>query len=111
AQLAATADLSTEVAIMNPGGIRADLLYAGTGDGDPDGNVTYAEAALIQPFANTLVTLDLTGAQLKAVLEQQWQPAGAARPYLKLRRSEGLEYVSDPTAAEGSHISGITLSG
>jgi 5'-nucleotidase len=111
AQLAATTDLGTQLAIMNPGGIRADLLYAGTGENDPDGNVTYAEAALIQPFANTLVTLDLTGAQLKAVLEQQWQPAGAARPFLKLGLSEGLEYVYDPAADAGSHITAITLNG
>ncbi|MGN6271793.1 MAG: ExeM/NucH family extracellular endonuclease [Protaetiibacter sp.] len=111
AQLAATADLSTQVAIMNPGGIRADLVYASSGANDPDGNVTYAEAALIQPFANTLVTLDLTGSQLKAVLEQQWQPAGAARPYLKLGLSHGLEYVYDPSAAAGSHITAITLNG
>ncbi|QNO37625.1 ExeM/NucH family extracellular endonuclease [Protaetiibacter sp. SSC-01] len=111
AQLAATADLATDLAIMNPGGIRADLVYAGTGEGDPDGNVTYAEAALIQPFANTLVTLNLTGAQLKQVLEEQWQPAGAARPYLKLGLSQGLEYVYDPAAPAGSHITSITLNG
>lgn len=111
AQLAATADLGTEVAIMNPGGIRADLVYASAAAGDPDGNVTYAEAAAIQPFANTLVTMTLTGAQLKAVLEQQWQPTGAARPYLKLGLSHGLEYVYDPTAAAGSHITAITLNG
>jgi len=111
AQLAATEDLATEVAIMNPGGIRADLLYPSSGADDPDGNVTYAEAALIQPFANTLVTLDLTGAQLRAVLEQQWQPAGAARPFLKLGLSEGLEYVYDPDAAQGAHITAITLNG
>ncbi|AYF97692.1 ExeM/NucH family extracellular endonuclease [Protaetiibacter intestinalis] len=111
AQLEATSDLGTEAALMNPGGIRADLVYAGTGEDDPDGNVTYAEAALIQPFANTLVTLDLTGAQLKAVLEQQWQPAGAARPFLKLGLSQGLEYVYDPAAAAGSHITAITLNG
>lgn len=111
AQLAATADLGTDLAIMNPGGIRADLVYAGTGDDDPAGNVTYAEAALIQPFANTLVTLELTGAQLKAVLEQQWQPEGAARPFLKLGLSEGLEYVYDPDAEPGSHITAITLHG
>jgi len=111
AQLAATEDLSTQVAIMNPGGIRADLVYASSGAGDPDGNVTYAEAALIQPFANTLVTMNLTGAQLKAVLEQQWQPAGAARPFLKLGLSHGLEYVYDPAAAAGSHITAITLNG
>ncbi|RQP12836.1 MAG: ExeM/NucH family extracellular endonuclease [Microbacteriaceae bacterium] len=111
AQLAATADLGTELAIMNPGGIRADLVYASSGDGDPDGNVTYAEAAAIQPFANTLVTMNLTGAQLEELLEQQWQPAGAARPYLKLGLSAGLVYVYDPAAPEGSHITAITLNG
>lgn len=111
AQLAATADLGTSLAIMNPGGIRKDLLFASSGAGDPDGNVTYAEAAEVQPFANTLVTLDLTGAQLKSVLEEQWQPAGAPRPFLKLGLSSGLEYVYDPTAAQGSHITAITLNG
>ncbi len=71
---------------MNPGGLRKDLLYASSGDTtvDPDGNVTYREAADVQPFANTLVALDLTGAQVVQVLEEQWQPAGASRPFLKL---------------------------
>ena len=48
---------------MNPGGVRADL------DAGP---VTYEEAFTVQPFANNLVTLDLTGAQLDCVLEQQF---------------------------------------
>ncbi|TXK18707.1 ExeM/NucH family extracellular endonuclease [Homoserinibacter sp. GY 40078] len=111
AQLAATADLDTEVALMNPGGIRADLVYASSGAGDPDGNVTYAEAAGIQPFANTLVTMNLTGDQLAQVLEEQWQPEGAPRPFLKLGLSEGLSYVYDPAAPAGEHITSITLNG
>ncbi len=110
-QLEATADLGTEVAIMNPGGIRTDLVYASSGAGDPDGNVTYKEAAVVQPFANTLVTLDLTGAQLTEVLEQQWQPAGSSRPFLKLGVSAGLEYVYDLDAPAGEHITAITLGG
>ena len=108
-QLESTADLGVDLAIMNPGGIRADLLYAATGTGDPLGNVTYREAATAQPFANTLVTLQLTGAQLKQVLEQQWQPAGASRPYLRLGLSSGFEYLYNPTAAAGSHITSMSL--
>ncbi len=108
-QLEATADLGVDLAIMNPGGIRADLLYAATGEGDPLGNVTYREAATAQPFANTLVTLQLTGAQLKQVLEQQWQPAGASRPYLRLGLSAGFEYLYDPAAPAGSHITAMSL--
>ena len=64
AQLAATDDEAGAVAaFMNPGGVRADLLA---------GEVTYEEAFTVQPFANNLVTLDLTGAQLQCVLEQQF---------------------------------------
>ncbi|MEV7631563.1 ExeM/NucH family extracellular endonuclease [Microbacterium sp. NPDC089318] len=100
-----------DIALMNPGGIRADLTYASSGAGDPDGNVTYREAATVQPFANTLVTLQLTGAQLKAVLEEQWQPAGASRPFLKLGVSKGLSYTYDPAAAQGERITSITLDG
>jgi 5'-nucleotidase len=65
AQLAATDDEQGAVAaFMNPGGVRADL---------PAGEVTYEEAFTVQPFANNLVTLDLTGAQLQCLLEQQFQ--------------------------------------
>ncbi|GAA4381419.1 bifunctional metallophosphatase/5'-nucleotidase [Agromyces bauzanensis] len=91
-----------DVAFMNPGGLRADIAA---------GPVTYREAANVQPFANTLVTMDLTGAQVKQVLEEQWQPAGASRPFLKLGVSAGLEYTYDPSAAAGSHITEILLDG
>jgi 5'-nucleotidase len=96
---------------MNPGGIRANLTFASSNASDPNGNVTYREAATVQPFANTLVTLTLTGAQLKSVLEEQWQPAGSARPFLKLGVSKELSYTYDPAAAQGSHITSMTLNG
>lgn len=111
AQLTATTDLGTQLALMNPGGIRTDLLVASTGANDPAGSVNYREAATVQPFANTLTTIDLTGAQLKAVLEQQWQPTGSARPFLKLGVSTGFSYTYDPSAAAGSHITSMTLNG
>src|SRR5690606_12769892 len=100
-----------EIALMNPGGLRADLTHASSGARDPDANLTYRQPAPVPPFANTLVTLHLTGAPLKAVLEEQWQPAGASRPFLKLGVSEGLTYTYDPTAAPGSRITSITLNG
>ena len=55
-------------------------------------------AADVQPFANTLVNMDLTGAQIKAVLEQQWQPDTASRSFLRLGASKGFEYTYDPVA-------------
>lgn len=91
-----------DVVFMNPGGLRADLA---------EGEVTYREAANVQPFANTLVTLNLTGAQIKAVLEEQWQPAGASRPFLKLGINKEFTYAYDPTADKGAHITEMRLNG
>lgn len=91
AQLAATSSASTGAAVaafMNPGGIRADLPFAAPGK--VDGNVTYGEAFTVQPFGNSLVTLTLTGAQIYAVLEQQW---GVAQPFPRvLQVSSGFAY-------------------
>ncbi|GAB2977821.1 bifunctional metallophosphatase/5'-nucleotidase [Frigoribacterium salinisoli] len=104
-QLEATRANGAQMAFMNPGGLRADL--AG-GDG---GVVTFQQAAAVQPFANTLVVVDMTGADVKAALEQQWQPATASRPFLKLGASQGVAYTYDPTAAQGERITSLTLDG
>ncbi len=85
-QRAATARNGSQVAFMNPGGLRTDILYRSSGANDPDGTVTYKEAALVQPFANTLVTEDMTGQQIKDALEQQWQPDGSDRAVPEARR-------------------------
>lgn len=92
AQLAATDDeYGAVAAFMNPGGVRADL---------DAGEVTYEEAFTVQPFANNLVTLDLTGEQLYCMLEQQFQQAKT------LYVSDTVRYVVDPagtTAAAGAN--------
>ena len=71
-----------EIGVVNPGGLRAELLYA------PDGVVTTAEANGVLPFVNNLWTTSLTGAQFKTMLEQQWQTLAdgtvPTRPYLQL---------------------------
>ena len=59
---------------MNPGGLRADMV--GTGTAYPE-VLSYKQAAEVQPFANTLVNMRLTGAHIKTVLEQQWQRDGS----------------------------------
>jgi len=99
------AGTAAQIGLMNPGGLRADLLYG------ESGVMTYRDVANVQPFANTLVTVTLTGAQLKAVLEEQWQPEGSSRPKLHLGVSEGFAYEYDPSAAAGSRIVSMTLNG
>jgi 5'-nucleotidase len=108
AQLAATLDNGAQIAITNPGGIRADLTYASSPAGEGDGVVTYAEAFAVQPFGNIMQTITLTGEQLKAVLEQQIFPPADPRI---LQISSTLNYTQTPGNPAGSRISNITLNG
>ncbi|WP_341925942.1 5'-nucleotidase C-terminal domain-containing protein [Nocardioides psychrotolerans] len=102
-------ETDAQIAFMNPGGLRADLLGNNT-NGYPAA-LTYRQAANVQPFANTLVNMTMTGAQIKSALEQQWQPAASSRPFLRLGASKGFEHTYDPTAPEGSRVTSMTLDG
>jgi 5'-nucleotidase len=83
------------IAFTNPGGIRTDIFRR------PDGAVSYADVFASQPFRNQLVTLTLTGAQIKNLLEQQW--LDPARPRI-LQVSKGFNYVWDNAAPAGNHV-------
>ncbi|RKS84891.1 5'-nucleotidase [Microbacterium sp. AG790] len=105
------AGTKAQIALMNPGGLRADLVRSG------DGTVTFKDLAAVQPFANTLVTVTLTGAQLKDILTRQWQSTGD-RPKLHLGVSKGFtyEYTEDAplagqTASRSGHIVSMSLDG
>ena len=80
----------TQLAFMNPGGLRTDMLGVGAAADPYPRDLTYKQAADVQPFANTLVNMELTGAQIKTVLEQQWQPGGAVAAVPQARHLEGL---------------------
>jgi 5'-nucleotidase len=114
AQLAATSSAATGGAVLgitNPGGIRADLVYAQSGS-EGNGVVTYGEAFTVQPFNNYLTTLDLTGAQLVTLLQQQFSGANATAPKV-LQISAGLHYTIDTTKTGADKIvtSSITVNG
>ncbi|WP_205473540.1 ExeM/NucH family extracellular endonuclease [Nocardioides sp. SYSU D00038] len=106
---------AAEIAFMNPGGLRGDMLGGLEGETAYPRTLTYRQAADVQSFANTLVNMRLTGAAIKQVLEQQWQtnPGGQApaRPFLRLGTSKGFEFTYDPDRAEGDRITGIWLHG
>jgi 5'-nucleotidase len=98
AQLAATsAEIASgaEIAFTNPGGVRTDLPMK---DG---GKVTYADLFAVQPFGNSLVTMEVTGAQIERMLEQQWldQP----KPRI-LHVSNGFTYRWNGTRPPGERV-------
>jgi 5'-nucleotidase len=85
---------------MNPGGVRTDLLVAQISGGEAAGEVTHGEAFAVQPFANNLITLTVTGAQLDTMLEQQWQPTRTNM----LQVSAGFTYAWSASAPIGARV-------
>jgi 5'-nucleotidase len=98
AQLAATRDAANGgavIAVTNPGGVRTDITRK------EDGAVTYGDVFASQPFRNQLVTLTLTGSQIKAMLEQQW--LDPKRPRI-LQVSKGFNYTWDGAKPQGERV-------
>jgi 5'-nucleotidase len=88
-----------QVAFMNGGGVRTDLV-PGAG-----GVVTYGQLFSLQPFGNGLVAQTLSGAELKRLLEQQF-----ANPQL-LSPSAGFAFAYDPARPLGQRLVSATLDG
>ncbi len=119
AQLFAEADPSAgsaEIAWINPGGVRADIVRTRPGgetpaEGEPKaGEVTFGDLFTVQPFGNALVTMTLTGKQVEAVLEAQFTLDGKPRNNPKmLQISYTLSYAINPDGPVGDKIDPATI--
>lgn len=98
AQLAATAALGAQFALMNTGGIRSELIPA-----EPGAPLTYSQVAAVHPFKGTLQLVTLTGAQLKDVLEQQWQSDDLS-DFRPLQISHSLSYHWSAARPRGNRV-------
>jgi 5'-nucleotidase len=88
-----------QLAFMNPGGIRADLLQSAiSSGGEAFGEVTYGEAFTVQPFGNSLVTKTMTGDMLRRLLEQQFPGCHGQLVRRILQISNTFRYEQDPAA-------------
>ncbi|MCW2762763.1 MAG: 5-nucleotidase [Marmoricola sp.] len=112
AQLAyTTASAGAQLALMNPGGIRASLIHASSAGGEAPGQVTYGEAFTVQPFNNLVVTQTFTGAQIKGILEQQFAGQAGQTTTKILQVSAGFTYTYSSSAPLGSKVSNLVLNG
>ena len=91
-----------EIGFMNNSGVRGDLVPR------PDGMVTYGQIFAMQPFGNGVVVMDLTGAQLKRLLEQQF--LDVKEPNL-LMPSAGFAFTYDVRRPGGDRVVAMTLDG
>lgn len=107
AQLHATrgaAHGNADLSFINTGGVRMDFVP------DANGAITYGQAFSIEPFGNTLIVKTFTGAQLKALLEQQFTPDGKLRPST-LVPSANFTFTYDLKRPEGDRITAMALDG
>jgi len=112
AQMAYSQSAGAQFAFMNPGGIRADLVYAQSSGGEAPGQVTYGEAFTVQPFNNLVVTQSLTGAQIRSTLEQSFIGClGRTQGTVILQVSAEIHYSYDTTRACGDRITSVTVNG
>jgi 5'-nucleotidase len=87
------AAVQADMALMNPGGLRADLAA---------GPITWGDVLTLHPFGNRILALQMTGAQLRSALEEQWSADPAAIP--RILKTSGLYYEWDPVRPAGSHV-------
>lgn len=102
AQLFATRDAGAQIALMNNSGVRAPIVPS------EDGTVTFGDIYAAQPFGNALVTKSYTGAQLLALLEQQFDEEGFIQTFSV---SEGFAFTYDMSRPAGSRVVSVTLGG
>ena len=110
AQLAATRapdNGGAQISFMHAGGLRADLVP------DEQGQVRYGQLFAVQPFGNHLVVASFTGAQIRALLEQQFdsESASSTGHSRLLSVSSGFHYRYDLSQPSGARISAMTLNG
>jgi 5'-nucleotidase / UDP-sugar diphosphatase len=98
ANLWKTQKYGTIISLQNGGGVRASIEA---------GPITVGQIINVQPFGNTLFVLDLTGAEVRASLENgvsQWE-TGAGR-FLQV---SGLKYTFDLAQKPGSRITDVQV--
>lgn len=96
----ASAKFNPVAAFINLGGVRSPI--------NP-GVITYGQAVAVQPFNNTLTILELSGAEVKAALEEG--VADLRKSGGVLNPSQGTSYRIDFSKPAGSRISNVVLGG
>jgi 5'-nucleotidase len=92
------AAMNADIAFITTGSLRADIA---------EGNVTWGDLYAVQPFSATVLSMTLTGDQVRGVLEQQWE---TPLPPHNLAAS-GLTYTFDDERPAGSKITEIRVNG
>ncbi|MDK2916586.1 MAG: 5-nucleotidase [Euryarchaeota archaeon] len=92
------AAMGADIAFITTGSLRADLA---------EGDVTWGDLYAVQPFSSTVLSMTLTGEQVRAALERQWE---APLPPHNLAVS-GLTYTFDERKPVGDRVVEVWVNG
>ncbi|MBA3365225.1 MAG: 5'-nucleotidase C-terminal domain-containing protein [Actinobacteria bacterium] len=101
---------STDFAITNSGGIRSDITCAGNetlncpASPTPPYQITRGQVLTVLPFGNVVVTVPVTGAQLKQQLENGVFLPGAQGRFPQV---SGLCFTYEPSKPAGSRVTSV----
>ncbi|MDR4442286.1 bifunctional metallophosphatase/5'-nucleotidase, partial [Bacillus cereus] len=87
--------MQSQIALMNPGGIRNDL---------DAGDITWGEIYGIQPFGNKLIKVNLTGQDIRDILNQKWQ-----KDITRMLQISGIQYTWDANKPNGEKVTSMRL--
>ena len=101
-------ETGADIAMMNGGGIRADI---------PAGEITLGEVLTVHPFGNLVSTFDLSGADIVEALENsvsriqltedgQIQRGGASGRFMQV---SGLRFTYNPEAEPGNRVTSVEV--
>ena len=96
-----------DVAFINEGSIRNDLP---SGQRPAPMTVTFGDLYATQPFGNMLMSMQLTGAEIVQLLQQQWAGKSTDEPR-KLFVSESLSYTWKKGTGTAIEIANIRIHG
>ena len=97
-----------QIAFMNAGGVRSPGFVPAAGATAPFA-LTYGAVFTVQPFGNSLVTMTLTSAQLKTLLEQQFIGCAGQSANRPLQPSNGLRVTWSAGGTSCAKIVDVTF--
>ena len=98
AVLEATRVRGAQVGFMNGGGMRSDF------DVGANLTATFGQVQVVLPFSNTLVVMEMTGVQLRGLLEQQFERPGSGAERAMLQVSHSLRYRWNDALPKGAKV-------
>ncbi|WP_181391602.1 bifunctional metallophosphatase/5'-nucleotidase [Methanospirillum lacunae] len=91
--------MKTDIGLLNEGAVRADIY---------PGNITEEKMYELLPFGNNIIAVNMTGDQIRLVLEEQWNRTVATDHNIQI---SGFSYTYNETKPVNNKIQSLSFNG